>query len=153
MIMQPSAYLGANEVPNDGLITMVGQLMRVFHSNNRYWSLLCRWTPFGIDVDNYGFAHIIYEDSGDIEYITNSSGFWSSSTTAPTDIQTDAGYHLRAKVDGLDRLQVAYTSEFNGTTDIQFMYLDTVTGSWSIEWLVDTITTSSLTSEFQLILM
>jgi len=99
--------------------------------------------PMTIDIDAYDNVHIAYNDSDNIYYLHNTTGIWSTASSAPTTSGATSGEFITGKVDGLDRFQMAFSS-YDGTgTDVNLLYVDTITESWSSEWYVDDLSASS----------
>lgn len=147
-----SVYTGAVEDPTDGLDNNCngdvdeGFSIETITTGINYTD----GQPLTIDVDFYGFVHIAYENNGDIEYVTNAAGGWSSADIAPTNSNADSGLHLKGQMDGLDRFHLSYVSTIGSDHDVNYMYVNTINGSWSSEDTITTAATGTLDSEFRL---
>ncbi len=148
----PNVYTGAVEDPTDGLDNNCnGDIDEGFAIETIATGLsYTDGQPITIDVDSYGFVHIAYENNGDIEYVNNASGGWSSAQVAPTDASASSGMHLKGQVDGLDRFHISYISSQGSGHDVNYMYVNTINGNWSSENTVNTVTSGTLDPEFRL---
>ena len=108
--------------------------------------------PLTIDVDNYGFVHIAYENnSGEIAYVTNASGSWTSPSLAPSTSGSTSVLNLKGAVDGLDVFHIAYSEGTSAGLDVMYINVNTLTSAWASESLVSNVTSSStITSGFKL---
>ena len=147
-----NVYTGAVENPSDGIDNNCnGDIDEGFAIETIATGLsYTDGQPITIDVDYYGFVHIAFEDNGDIQYVTNASGSWSSASTVPTDASANNGLHLKGVVDGLDRLHLAYSASNGSDHEVRYMNLNTINGTWSSESDVSTIGSGTLDSEFRL---
>ena len=149
--MNANVFLGAVEDTTDNIDNNCnGDIDEGFAVDTVATSInLSSGQPLTIDVDNYGFVHIAYKNGNDIEYVNNASGYWSSPMVAPTDSGATSGLHLKGVVDGLDRFHLAYTSTIGSDHDVNYMHVETISGSWSSEESITEVATGTLSSEFR----
>ncbi len=101
--------------------------------------------PSAIGIDSAGSVHIVYRDGdvGTLRYIRNDGSAWTAAEEIVSD--SSVGESLDLVVDHSDELQIAYTWEGGGTTDLWFGWMD-ASGIWDTGYLIDGFTANGTTN-------
>ena len=94
-------------------------------------------------VDNYGFAHVAYENnSGEIAYTSNASGSWSTASLAPN-IGGSTIMNIKGVVDGLDDFHIVYSEGDSTGLDVMYTTVNTLNITWATEEFITNVTSNS----------
>ena len=153
--LDATVYQGAVEDTTDGIDNNCngdideGFVLETIATGLNYTNAI---QPLTIDVDSYGFVHVAYENNaGEIAYVTNSSGSWSSPNLSPSTSGTSLILNLKGTVDGLDEFHIAYSEGTSAGLDLMYVTINTLTSTWATEQFITNVTTSStITSGFKL---